>query len=258
MSENSYHYEKPPLIEILWEIRLKSIEKWDWTIPGLFYSKIKDKFPKKRQEDLMELELQFPIGMEGPSQQRTNKGIAKMIFSNQEGSFLIQIAPNLIVCNQLKPYTHWNDFKNNSLEVFKKYLELVQLKAIDRIILRYIDRIDIPETSFDFEKYFNYFIHYPEEMPPHRTNQVLIRSTIAFNDTKGSLNLTLSSQRVNQKAVSSFIFDWEYFEDNFSGKELSDIDKWGDEAHLYIRKSFESCLTDKTRELFGEKKYVSK
>ncbi|NVM27377.1 MAG: TIGR04255 family protein [Candidatus Helarchaeota archaeon] len=256
-AEKNYRYEKPPVIEILWEIRYQSIENWDWTIPGLLYSQLKDKYPKKQQVNLMEMEMQFPKGIHGPSHRTANKGIAKMIFLNQEETFLVQIAPNLIVCNQIKPYTHWNDFKKNSLFVFNKYLDVIKIKSIDRINLRYIDRIDIPETTFEFDDYFNYYIHYPEEMPNYETNQVLIRSTITFKDTKGHLNITLSSPPKRQKNVSSFIFDWEYFMDNFKGIGLEDIEKWGEEAHLYIRKAFESCLTDKTRKLFGEKTYVS-
>jgi len=256
--KKTFRYEKPPIKEILWEIRAQSVENWDWTIPGLFYNEIKEKYPKKRQINLFEIQLELPKDIiQEPLPRTLNKSIAKMMFLNQEEKFLVQIAPDLIACNQLKPYTHWNDFKKEVLFVFGKYLNLIKIKSIKKMTLRYIDKIIIPETKFKFEEYFNYYIHYPEKIPDYYMTQIFIRSTLLFKDTNGSLSLTLSSAPSSKKNESSYILDWEYFIKDFQGKQLNDISKWGEEAHKHIRTAFELCLTEKTKKLFGEKIYVT-
>ncbi|MHA1310532.1 MAG: TIGR04255 family protein [Candidatus Helarchaeota archaeon] len=252
-----YRYENPPIKEILWEIKVESGENWDWTIPGLFYSKIKEKYPKKRQVNLFEMQIKLPRDkIQAPLPIASNKSISKMMFLNDDENFFIQIVPNLISCNQIKPYTHWNDFKNEVLSIFEKYIDLVKVKSIKKMTLRYIDLINIPKIDFKFTDYFNYYIHFPDEIPEFDMTRVFINSILSFKDANGNLNLTLSSAP-SKNDVYSFILDWEYFIEDFQGIQLSDISKWGDEAHEYIRKLFESLLTNKTKKLFGEKIYVT-
>ena len=50
-------YRKPPLIEALCEFQFVE-EEWDWTIPGLIYQELKDRFPQKRQAQVVEFEVQ--------------------------------------------------------------------------------------------------------------------------------------------------------------------------------------------------------
>jgi len=253
-----YQYENPPIKEILWQIRTISDEPWDWTIPGLFYSKIREKYPKKEQVYFVEMAMKVPkIKTKELVTPHTNQGIDKIIFKNLEETFWVQISPNIVTCNQLKPYKHWNDFKEKTLFVFEQYLKLKPIKTIDKIFLRYIDQIDIPKSSdFNFLDYFTYATRFPEDFPKFTVNKTFVRSTIRFDDSVGQVNLTLSSNpNESSENITSYIMDTEFFTLNLNKKELNDIDEWGEEAHKYIRLIFEKSLTDKTKQLFGEKIY---
>lgn len=47
-------YSKPPLIEVVCDFKFLSSQPWDWTIPGLFYERIRDRFPTKEQLNIIE------------------------------------------------------------------------------------------------------------------------------------------------------------------------------------------------------------
>src|SRR5258705_1897664 len=111
-------YKKPPLIEALCELRFEGSQPWDWTIPGLVYERIRDQFPKKRQENALEVSVQ-----PGENQilQQMKAGVAKMQFLRDDESALIQIGPDLLAVNQLRPYQSWKAFKALILENMRIY-----------------------------------------------------------------------------------------------------------------------------------------
>ncbi len=43
------------------------------------------------------------------------------------------------------------------------YLELAKPKYFERIGMRYIDRIQIPESDFELDKYFNFSLNFANE-----------------------------------------------------------------------------------------------
>ena len=57
-------YANPPLVEAVCEFRLSEDSPWDLTLPGLFYEKVKDIFPEKRQVRAQEILVsQTPQGI---------------------------------------------------------------------------------------------------------------------------------------------------------------------------------------------------
>lgn len=103
----SRSYANPPVVEALCEL-FTAGSAWDPTIPGLFYAHVREQFPKRRQARDMGLELEF--GPEATAA-RLTRGEPRSQFSREDGSRMIQVAPDLVVVNQLRPYPAFEDWR---------------------------------------------------------------------------------------------------------------------------------------------------
>jgi uncharacterized protein (TIGR04255 family) len=97
----SSKYRNPPVVEALCEIFFEGSE-WDDTVVGQFYDRVKERFPQRRQVELQK--AQFTIG-KGHSAAGIHRMPPQMLFLTEEGSSLLQIRQDLLVVNQLRPYT---------------------------------------------------------------------------------------------------------------------------------------------------------
>ena len=81
----SRRYQKPPLIEALCEFQFTG-EEWDWTIPGLIYQEIKGEYPKKKQANIVQFEVQAQAD---EVSQRVRGGGARMQFFSADEATLV-------------------------------------------------------------------------------------------------------------------------------------------------------------------------
>lgn len=147
-------YVNPPLLEAVCEFRLARDTPWDMTVPGLVYEKLRNAFSKREQRLMQEVELVH--GPEGLRQQiRTSEHI--LLFAEDNKTF-VQVGPRLLAVHSLKPYPTWARFKPKSVEAFKSLNEAVEIAGLDRIGLRYMNRIEIPGSPVRVEDYFEFYL----------------------------------------------------------------------------------------------------
>ena len=146
-------YPNNPIIEALCEFKFSAQEPWDVTIAGLLYQEIHDQFPQKKQDAGFEIKAR-----------PTEKGIEQLIeaipsrirFISEDGLKMIQLVPNSLVVNHLRPYPVWDQFKEIIIENFKLYNKIAKPSEIVRIRLRYINKIYLP-LGAEIEDYFNFY-----------------------------------------------------------------------------------------------------
>src|SRR5438093_1211585 len=98
-----------PLIEALCEFRFAPSPSWDWTIPGRLYDEIGRDFPERAQVD--GVAVQFVLGPEKASAQPVINGPARVQMKRADGTAMVQVGPNLLVVNHLRPYVGWETFR---------------------------------------------------------------------------------------------------------------------------------------------------
>lgn len=241
-------YKNAPVIEALCEFKFQPESKWDYTIPGLIYEKVRAQFPERKQENLLAFE--FEPQEKGIHQRVKGPGI-KMQFRRADGKALVQVAPNLLAVNQLKPYPTWPEFRKMILEAYSTYIEVAQPNGIERIGLRYINQIDVPEKSFAIERYLHTFPHFPRGYPEDYSN-LLLRAEFPYETEQEVLILILASALSNEGEFSRFILDIDYGMPKIVEMALKEIDERLERAHTRIEQVFEASITDETRRLFGE------
>ena len=127
---------KDPIVEAVCDFHFES-EKWDWTVPGLIYKRIKDDFPQSQEQPHVQFEVQ-----QTPSGVTANAGssLGRMQFWRADRTALVQVGPNHLSINQLRPYIGWPQFKAMIEQVLSLYKEESPFEKINGLSLRYINR----------------------------------------------------------------------------------------------------------------------
>lgn len=222
----SRSYKNPPVLEALCEFKFQPDAKWDDAIPDLIHEKIKAQFPERLQENPPTTQFR-PAGRE---------------------SALLQVAPNLLAINQLKPYPTWRQFKQLILDAYVTYRELAHPTGIARLGLRYINQIEIPGAEVDIGRFLR-------GCPPS-AHKLFLSTAFPFEAGRENLSLILAHVPHSEGEVSRFFLDLDYGIPA-APMALEEIDQRLERAHDRIEHVFEAMITDETRRLFGWEKKES-
>jgi uncharacterized protein (TIGR04255 family) len=188
---------------------------------------------------------------------KVGSGVAASASSEQAG-FRFASENKKLIClpqkqgftfSRLAPYEHWQPFRDEARRLWQLYRSQAQPTTVERLAVRYINRIDVPGNAVELKEYFQtrpeispelpqslsgFFLHL--RLPQHDLHgQVLINQTIAPPTVEGAISLVL---------------DIDLFRDDDVPQDETAI--WETFESLRRRKNeiFEACITDKSRELF--------
>jgi uncharacterized protein (TIGR04255 family) len=240
----SRKYRNPPIVEALCEFRFEPGAPWDMAIPGLVYERIRDNFPKRRQ--VKSVEVSVAAGPEGIGQQVLTAD--RMQFLREDEKALIQVGPNLLAVNHLKPYPTWQEFLPLIRQGFDAYLTAASPKGIQRIGLRYINHIELSGERVELADYFE-FRPFVGERLPHDYSLFIVGIQIPFENSRDVLRLQLLSAAPDAIAV---MLDLDYFLAQPGGVSQGNFFEWIEVAHGHVEEVFEACITDRLRQMFEE------
>ncbi len=238
-------YKNSPLVETVCEFQLIHNEEWDSTIPGVLYEKVKDSFPIKRQrKDFYQIPGQTFDGI--------NNLTVLTQFYNKEESALIQTGKNTLTINCLVPYPHWERYKPMILDAFEKYKTISSPVGLRKISLKYINKILIPiNGEIELKEFFNFYPTKPD-LIPEAMGALDVAIQIPFNDTGDSLMLRLASVNSENPKDVAFLFQIDYEMIVPNRISFENIDEWLEHAHSKINSTFESSITEKSRNIFNK------
>jgi uncharacterized protein (TIGR04255 family) len=243
----SRKYRNPPIVEALCEFRFEPGAPWDMAIPGLVYERIRDNFPKRRQ--VKSFEVSVAAGPEGIGQQVLTAD--RMQFLREDEKALIQVGPNLLAVNHLKPYPTWQEFLTLIRQGFDSYLTAANPKGIQRIGLRYINRIELPGERVELADYFE-FRPFVGERLPQDYGPFIVGIQIPFEDSRDVLRLQLASAAPETPDAIAVMLDLDYFLVRAGGVSQDEVFEWIEIAHSHVEDVFEACITDRLRQMFEE------
>ena len=240
--------KKSPINEALCEFQFISDEEPDLTLPGLMYEKVRKKFPVKQQQ--VGFQMQFKQTRKGV-EHTVEQAPARLQFFKKNKKTLIQVAPNLLVVNKLNPYSSWDKFKDMILENVEIYRSIAKPTGLKRIGLKYINQIDIPSEKVELSDYFKYYPFLPEVLGQNLVG-FLSRVELSHFEGRDRLLLTLAAIEPKKPKTNSAILDLDYVMVQPEGIPLKKIPEWLESSHSVIKSAFESCITDKCKNLWEE------
>jgi uncharacterized protein (TIGR04255 family) len=241
-------YRNPPIIEAVCEFRFSPDTKWDPTIPGLMYGKLKSDFPIRESKLEQEIEMQVD---DGGVKHRIKTPSQKAVILANDRKSLMQIGARILSINHLKPYPGWERFKPKIHQAFNTIKEITDIVGIDRVALLYIDKIEIPGNTIVMEEYFNFSPALGSSLPQNFIN-FIIGCEFPYSNKRDICKLQLTSAIPDNPDNSAFILTTEYYlaQKNVISPE-SALD-WVEDAHTIVRDQFKGCITSKMEDLFNK------
>lgn len=239
-------YNKPPLIEAVCDFRFSSSEPWDWTIPGLFYEQIRDSFPNKQQINIIETRV------DQSESKIVQQSQTKMQFINQDGTTVIHVGPDNLSIHQLPPYNGWEHFKAGVLKYLSVYYKTANLESLVNVILRYVNRIDIPYTEFELEDYFRILPQAPNPIP-QMFPRFLLNVDVPYHVLRSNLRITFGTAIPEGEAKIAYLLDLSMFSLTSAVPSKDEVSDWLEVAHKHLEDAFDAAFTEKTHcEIFEE------
>ena len=240
-------YKSSPIIEALVEVHF-SQTKTDFTVWADFNNRLKKSYPIV--EELFTPKVELRIAQDGKSREEKISQEKLLRFYKKDKTQLVQANKDFVSVNKLKPYSGYEKFIADAERVLKNYIDLTSPKLINRIAMRYINQIIIPETNIELSDYFRFMPQIPDEVT-QGINNVLLQIQFALRNSHHQIMTSLRSDISSIEEQTVFFLDIYDMLPINNEAGMSVILKTLNEGHENIERVFEGFITDKARKLFG-------
>jgi uncharacterized protein (TIGR04255 family) len=246
-------YAKPPVVEAVCEFRLSDDTKWDLTVAGLLYERVRNEFSIKEQRLFQQLEVSLsPQGLQ--QQQKTEE---RALFFNEDRNAFIQVGARMLAVNCLRPYPEWPGFRGHVNQGLAALKEIVDVRGVNRLGLRYINRIEIPNGpdsgTVNLDAYFDCRPFLGSRLPQEMAG-FLLGVLLPFEAGRDNCKIVLSGTVAEKPNHQAFSLDIDYSTSAPLAVPPDKIGEWIEVAHHNLESAFEGCINDSLRILFEEVK----
>jgi len=152
MSHRPQKYKNPPIQEAVCEIHLalpKPLTPEEINKIGPVW---KAAYPNQQSVEEKVLRVEIALGSSKTSEEAVGR---KLVARSAEGLDLCQLAPSLLAVNRLPPYAGWEEsFRSTIIDRFQEAHSILGFGGISNVVLRYINRIEVPESPIVWDKWF--------------------------------------------------------------------------------------------------------
>lgn len=241
-------YKRAPITEAVIEIRLEQpVSK---KLVDSVLSRLKDDYAASHS--IAELGVKLNVAERQATVDQQNFGYK--LNSEDEADVLI-LASDRVTCSRLAPYVGWEKFSARAVENWDKWKRIVKYQRIQRIGLRYINRIDVPvinTNKIKIENYLNIYPIYPEPEVISGLGKYTMQLVGPYDVENCSLIINTSVIPSPLVSHLSLVLDldlgW------VQNVPQNDREMWNAFGTMRDHKNriFEACVTDNSRRLFEE------
>jgi uncharacterized protein (TIGR04255 family) len=204
-------------------------------------------FPKQAPMNFVEMGITQQEGQ--PLQNTISQSLVGVRLSKADDSRVLQIRHEGFAYSHMAPYTDWVTFSGEAQHLWSRFRESCPGAKLSRCALRYINRIDIPETSIEDFDYFELYPKVPGKLPQKDVVGMTLNLMMPQHDLQCVARIQQALIEPLRPKLLSFILDIDIF--RLQIEDWSDEAAWAFLQKLRDRKNeiFEACITDRTREL---------
>lgn len=239
-------YPNAPITEAVLDIRVTPRDGLDASELGAMTALLRDTYPQSEDQYELQGQVQLPAPTAAP-----NWASKKMGIVGRGSARTYQAQVQGVSVSKLKPYSKWSEFKAEAQRVWRIYKGVAKPLTIQRLATRYINRIDIPHQGrpIKLENYFQAYIEMSDDLDQPMSN-FFFQVHIPQKDFDGLCVLNVGGLPPSAAGVASILLDIDIFK--LGAVPQTDEEMWSFFDILRERKNriFESCITDRCRELF--------
>lgn len=241
-------YKRPPIIEAVIEFRCG--ERIPSSIVDKVRVRLKQDFPREEELKNYSVKLDFDAGSASVDTESVGY---KM--TSRDGVDVRVVNTNSFTISRLAPYLGWDEYFAQVQPAFGMWKRIaLGQKAISRVGLRYVNRIDVPYTStgeINLNDYFNLQIAVPQ--PPLKPlHGFVCQFTSALGKGPEACGVTLNYSGVPSPLVahSSYVVDIDVYRDGDVPRAEEALWQLIGKMRDHKNAVFEAIVTDRSRELF--------
>jgi len=234
------HYQKDPIANVVCSMQFIPSIEWDATLTGLIYGEMKAAFPKKR----------LAIIAQGPGLEM-NVSDQIQLWREDETAYA-QVGPNQLSIVHNAPYSGWEEYVPLIDAAVAAYRKVAAPSGLQRVGLRYINRIVFDAPSVQLDSWFEYHLKRPEAVGNQKNTMVSFAaiSQYAFDEERVLLTQQLASGGQDPSGGAVCLLDLDCSTTQPGIVTLDGMVSWLDNAHTIIKQSFESSIKPELRERF--------
>lgn len=158
-------FKHAPITEALLDIQVALPDQISPETLKHFQEDIKDRFPFMEEQGILQLEV-APDEGNGPQFKQTEEMQGYLFRSPEEPtSKVVQARMDGFTFSKLAPYESWNVFRDESHELWNRYINITHPLQVTRLGLRFINRIVLPLPFKDFHDYIRTVPEIAEGIP---------------------------------------------------------------------------------------------
>jgi len=175
--------------------------------------------------------------------------LQRIQFRSPDEKRIVQVGPDVVSAHILRPYTSWEDFRQQIAGALDAYVRVVEPPSIAQIGMRYINRLQIGEDPVDLPTYFTSPPNPPEGLP-QALESFLTRIVSRYDDAPIKL-VTTFADGPTPTGEPEFILDidlvWAFETPQLPIEGAMEAI---DDLRVREREAFEALITDNARSLF--------
>lgn len=235
-------YAEPPIVEALCEFVFVPKAPWNIQVFDDFGRALGERFPVRDQVEMMTLDIR----QTETEVEHLMRPEPRARFFNADRTRLAQVGTNLMSANVLPPYPHWEPFRAFILESLAAYVGAATPEKIERMTLRYIDRIVPPATAqFRLGDWLDTTSDYVPRFLADSDSNAMSRAQ--KDDGVGQAVVTVMHQP-DEAGASFIIMDTELQVRDVAADAVV-VGAHLDQLHARMTSIFEACITDATRQI---------
>ncbi len=245
-------YKNPPIEEALVEFRFEPSQEWDLTMPGRLHGELREAYPgKPRQQNVVQASL---VAQQGQAPNfAVREGLGKVQLVTDDASRLVAIGPDVLSVHMLRPYQRdeegsgWDEFRPRMIEALSAYWDVAEPSGVQRIGLRYINKVVIPESSVEVARFLKAAPPSVEGLP-EQLGGFVGRVEYVYPD---DVRLVVSHATVEApEGQVAFLMDIDLIWQSDEAVDKDAALAIADDLRARERDVFEALITDDARSLF--------
>lgn len=127
------------------------------------------------------------------------------VFASPERQQVVQVRRDGFTFSKLPPYETWEMLRDDARVAWDRYVELVRPRAVQRVAVRYINRIVLPGGELDLSDWFRVGAQFPAVLGP--LSATLVRVVLHHPDDPSILALTTLGSGAVKPDETEFTLD---------------------------------------------------
>ena len=186
------HFSQAPIIEAIIDLRVAPVPQINMEQLEQLGDAIASKYPNRQK--YVTNQYSFEPGQESivnASVQTTG-----LVFTSENGQKVLNVSLEGFTFKILPPYDRWETFQPEARELWKLYCQVCKPKYVVRTAIRYINRLDLPDTLQDLKEYLRIVPELPEDLPQPRLSGYFMQLQLPQHDIAPDCMLILNEALV--------------------------------------------------------------